>query len=99
MAVLSVVILALVLLGMMLVKFVPAGAASDPPPSPPEPTNHAKGIDLEKMCNGTYSDPWAQERSEQWHRDMEANRRVYGWAERERGFERYIEDIKAGRRK
>jgi MYXO-CTERM domain-containing protein len=38
------------------------------------------------------------EPSEQWHRDMAANRRVVEWARRERGFEQIIEDIKAGRR-
>ncbi|MGJ4972903.1 hypothetical protein ACQR1N_30975 [Bradyrhizobium sp. HKCCYLRH1073] len=38
------------------------------------------------------------EPSEQWHREMAANQRVYDWANRERGFEQVIEDIKAGRR-
>jgi len=44
------------------------------------------------------SPPYVWEPSEQWRRDMAANRRVEQWARRERDFAQVIEDIKAGRR-
>ncbi|MGY3134591.1 hypothetical protein ACVWZM_005273 [Bradyrhizobium sp. USDA 4501] len=69
-----------------------------PPPPPAPPVRRAAAVESVQLDPPIPLDYPHDDAHAKWIRDMAANQRVHGWAERERGFEKYIEDIKAGRR-